>query len=348
MSNSELQSQRTRDVVCAELDGALTAWIRENQERNLHVSYKMIIGKATELAAYIRTIPGKTDAKMPAFSNGWVSGFTKRNMFVGSYLNAPGVSSAAAAAVAAGSPVSGADGASAVGPDVRPFSTNEQLVLQAIAAQQAKANRELNAEMDYDMMEGDGDEDMGSTSMEDIVSDIQTDLHHQVVHAVARDISPAVASTSAPTAAATATPIKKPRGRRPRSTAPQQRDSNKSTVQQVQQQEQHQIHQATTGLVSASATGDRAADMGVVAPPAMTTFNIATAAPATPSTSTSTTTRPTPSTAEALAAVRVVIESLNVHIPAEADLLRPLFDMERRLYNQINAERPNTLLNWVK
>ncbi|KAI7832764.1 hypothetical protein BC939DRAFT_434308 [Gamsiella multidivaricata] len=58
--------------------------------------------------------------------------------------------------------------------------------------------------------------------------------------------------------------------------------------------------------------------------------------------------RPTPTSSEALAAVRIVIDSLNVNIPAEVDLLRPLFDMERRLQDEIHAAERQTPFNWVK
>ena len=75
MTESELRSQRKRDVLCSELEDALIAWVYECQERNLHVSYKMIIEKARSLAEFIKSLSGREQSEMPNFSNGWVSGF---------------------------------------------------------------------------------------------------------------------------------------------------------------------------------------------------------------------------------------------------------------------------------
>jgi hypothetical protein len=47
-----------------------------------------------------------------------------------------------------------------------------------------------------------------------------------------------------------------------------------------------------------------------------------------------------------LAAIRIVIDSLDLSIQAEAEMMRLLFDMERKLLDKIHSERQPTMINW--
>ncbi|KAF9115264.1 hypothetical protein BGX27_008385 [Mortierella sp. AM989] len=325
----------------------------------------MIIEKAKDLAAFIKTLPGKAGTEMPTFSNGWVSGFTKRHMFVGTALNAPGVTTSSSGSA------SGSDSLAI------PFPTNEQLIQLGRAEDQTLANKDMDVEMETDMldpemdssiMDSDLNQDLASASMNDIVSDMQGDIHSQVVHAVARDMSPAnasstTASTAPPSNSTVVAPeAKKARGRKPRIIMyqpPQQQ-------QQQQQQQNRQMHPAVAGLVSARPRAVDRISSTASSPPTVSRPQISSQTLLQTGSSTNVNTNardtgaimqpsiitpaaPTESTELLLAkqkieetkkimdAVLIVINSLNDAIPAERDLLRPLFNMERRLREEIFA-----------
>ncbi|KAG0208627.1 hypothetical protein BGX31_002283, partial [Mortierella sp. GBA43] len=193
MTEIELSSQRRRAVVCAELEYALVAWIREHQERRLHVTYKMMTNKAKELATFIKTMPGNSDAGMPSFSNGWVSGFTKRNRFIGAALNAPGVVSVSAGSgsvTAAAHPNGSPSSSSPTTPPslsslvLENFSTNEELLQQAMVAVQERAERDAvaEAEMDADMKDAsDTDLDEVESGLDDHL-ETQPDMAHDIMN----------------------------------------------------------------------------------------------------------------------------------------------------------------------
>ncbi|KAG9325874.1 hypothetical protein KVV02_006868 [Mortierella alpina] len=192
MSEIELQGQRKRNVLCSELDDALLMWVRENQERNIHVSYKMIIQKAKELGAYIKTLPGRETTEVPAFSNGWVSGFTKRHHLIGTALNAPGASSL----VAINELVAGG-----FAPAILPLSTDEQLISRSLATKAARAAAEQQMQqMQHEnfMEDHDIDHRMDGEEMNNadaLMEGIESDIHHQMVHAVGPDSQPSSSST---------------------------------------------------------------------------------------------------------------------------------------------------------
>jgi len=391
MTDLELLSQRKRPVLCAELDYALVAWIRENQEHHIHVSYKMIIEKAKELAAFIRTLPGRGHAEMPTFSNGWVSGFTKRNRFVGTALNAPGVMSAGSA-VSTGNHTAGGSSSSptVLGsflPEFPPFSTNEELVQHAIDTARERADRDLEDDMDTDMeenMDGDVNGDMSvdmdsepemvhdivnnntlqgivSTSIDPIVSDMQAELH-QVVATVTAEMSSSAVPAPQTTATTTVEDTGKRRARKPRTVLIHMQQ------QQQEQQQQQQIHPAAPAMIplrnngaslaaslshpqalqqqsptqqstllhAGTSAGGNPGGVTVVAPGIMASI----------STLSSSRSRPKPTPSESLAAIRIVIDSLDLSIQAEAEMMRLLFDMERKLLDKIHSERQPTMINW--
>ncbi|KAF9285735.1 hypothetical protein BGZ68_003609 [Mortierella alpina] len=419
MNEIELQGQRKRNVLCSELDDALLMWVRENQERNIHVSYKMIIQKAKELGAYIKTLPGREHTEVPAFSNGWVSGFTKRHHLIGSALNAPGASSL----VAINELVAGG-----FAPPILPLSTDEQLITRSLAAKAAREAAEQQMQQHATFMEGhDLDHRMDGENMgnEDVVMEgIEADIHHHMAHAIGPDSQPSSSSASsstsgpihtpadgstAPVVAPVAPPAKSKRGRkkstglglqsreqlrqqahpaapgmvsatRPRGSSPPMTPTSSSllaqSLQQQQQQLQHLQQQAqfnqqtlssatasTSSLEVAAAAAAAVTAAGVTSTTTTTPTAASTTAKGTGSSSSSSagtaggttsgappTARQIPTKAEALAAVQTVINSLNVHIPAEVELLRPLFDMERRLQNELHAgERQSTTsMIWSK
>ncbi|KAF9966049.1 hypothetical protein BGZ70_003442 [Mortierella alpina] len=405
MSAIELQGQRKRNVLCSELDDALLMWVRENQDRNIHVSYKMIIQKAKELGAYIKTLPGRENTEVPAFSNGWVSGFTKRHHLIGTALNAPGASSLAAIneMIAGG-----------FAPAILPLSTDEQLIARSLAAKAAREAAEQQMQQENFMEHHDHDHRMDGAEVgneDTVMEEIEEDLQHQMVHAVGMDSQPSSSSTPSSTSDPIDTPVDGPTAPIVSSMAPplakSKRGRKKSTGVGLPSREQlrQQAHPAAPGMVSAArsrgssppltptssallaqqlqhlqqqaqlsqqassptATSNGSLEVAAAAAAAVTatgvTSKTATTAKAIGSTSTTSTgtaggtssgtspaARPIPTKAEALAAVQTVINSLNVHIPAEVDLLRPLFDMERRLQNELHAgeRQSTTAMIWSK
>ncbi|CAO3565945.1 unnamed protein product [Mortierella alpina] len=411
MNEIELQGQRKRNVLCSELDDALLMWVRENQDRNIHVSYKMIIQKAKELGAYIKTLPGRENTEVPAFSNGWVSGFTKRHHLIGTALNAPGASSL----VAINEMIAGG-----FAPAILPLSTDEQLITRSLAAKAAREAAEQQMQQESFVEHHDLDHRMESAEMgnEDTAMEgIEEDIQQQLADAVAPDSQPSSLSTpssasdpidtsadgsTAPTVSPMAPPppAKSKRGRKKStglglssreqlrqqahpaapgmvsaarsrgSSPPATPTSSALLAQQLQHlQQQAQLHQqassptatsdgnaevaaavTATGVTSKTTTTGAAA---VAAATAKATGSISTTPTSTAggaSSGASPTARQIPTKAEALAAVQTVINSLNVHIPAEVDLLRPLFDMERRLQNELHAgeRQSTTTIIWSK
>ncbi|KAF9126909.1 hypothetical protein BGW39_006238 [Mortierella sp. 14UC] len=410
MSAMELQVQRKRTVLCPELEDALLEWIRECQEREIHIAYRMITKKGYELGVHIKSMPGRENFTLPSFSNGWVSGFTKRNGLLGANLNP----------------------AASVLPmpedelNIRPFSTNQQLlerVLQPRYRQRAAAHSQQNnpsvplgsdsnIKIDHDDQQDHGiDMDMDTA-----LSDINTDLHHQVIHAVASSSSYSATQSAVPdmpqVPAAQDTPVKKPRGRKPRGggattssrrgkaakttdTADAAEASHMMDVEEasdelfqplnLQQQQQHQMHPAAPGSSNLRArAGDRVPStetallanslahpqthsaqalhqlqqqqqlQTILQQPSVSlaggssNSDLVTAVAADAVVSATSTSR-NPTTAEVISAIRIVIENLDATIPGEAQLLKPLFNMERRLQDQIIAEdRQANLMAWNK
>ncbi|KAF9914614.1 hypothetical protein BX616_007925 [Lobosporangium transversale] len=279
MTESELQSQRKRAVLCEELDLALVSWVKENQDRNFHISYKMIIQKGKELAALIKTLPAFREIEMPSFSNGWVSGFTKRHMFMGDALKPKGISATAA------STLEDLANGTIIG-----FSTDQELIERGIAEARFRANKELdedtdqqmelrpdldnnsNAETTHSRSSGSGyshdyddsdvvmaDDSMAvsmaittAPSMEDLqISALQADLSQQVVHAVKSNAAPTATAISenpltSTISASTSAPAKKRRSRA------KQRQSQTETQPQPDikfTSNQHQHHPAAPGLI---------------------------------------------------------------------------------------------------
>ncbi|KAG0071488.1 hypothetical protein BGZ90_012227, partial [Linnemannia elongata] len=391
-------------------------WIRECQEREIHISYRMITKKGFELGTHIRSMPGREAFALPSFSNGWVSGFTKRNALLGANLN-PATSIQAMPE----------DEFTASG-SFRPFSTNQQLVERVLQPRfrprvltQPQRNKHSMIDHDHDQQDHGGD-----IEIESALSDMHTDLHHQVIHAVASSTSYSTTRSAVPdmpevlpSPPVPETPVKKTRARKPRggsASTPRRRGKAAKTtetadaaaaahmeevvdaagqhfqslnLQQQQQQQQpapHQIHPATPGLNNfrARAAGDRVSPTETstllanpLAHPAQAlhqlqqqqqqqlqtilqqpTVSIAggssntdlvAAVSAAAAESVATTTRPTPTTSEVMSAIRIVIESLDVNIPAEVGLFKPLFDMERRLQNLIHAnDRQAGIMSWPK
>ncbi|KAG0272795.1 hypothetical protein BGZ95_011414, partial [Linnemannia exigua] len=197
MTDMELQVQRKRTVLCPELEDALLEWIRECQEREIHIAYRMITKKGYDLGMYIKSMPGREKFTIPSFSNGWVSGFTKRNGLLGANLNP------------AASVLPMPDDEFMTSDQYRPFSTNEQLlerVLQpryrprAAAHSQLQQNNHSNSS-DIAKMERDHDDRQshgGDIEMESALSDMNTDLHHQVIHAVASSSSYSTTRSAVP------------------------------------------------------------------------------------------------------------------------------------------------------
>ncbi|KAF9369863.1 hypothetical protein CPB97_003229 [Podila verticillata] len=134
MTAAELQANRKRAVLCTELDEALLAWTQECRERQVYVSYKMIVAKARDLGAYIKTTPGKADIELPSFSNGWVSAFTKRHGLNSSTLHPPGSTNNGNSE----DPLRDLNQL-----DILPFSTNAQLIEHSMAARAARENLAL-------------------------------------------------------------------------------------------------------------------------------------------------------------------------------------------------------------
>ncbi|KAF9147400.1 hypothetical protein BG015_010973 [Linnemannia schmuckeri] len=423
MNDLELQVQRKRAVLCPELEDALLEWIRECQEREIHISYRMITKKGFELGTHIRSMPGRETFALPSFSNGWVSGFTKRNGLLGASLN-PATSIQAMP-----------EDEFTASESFRPFSTNQQLVERVLQPRfrprvltQPQRNNHSMIVHSHDQQDHGGD-----IEMESALSDMHTDLHHQVIHAVASSTSYSTTQSAVPdmpevlpASPVPETPVKKTRARKPRNngvptTTPRRRGKAAKTAetadaaaaahmedvvdaadqhfqslnlqqqQQQQQPAQHQIHPATPGLNNfrARAAGDRVPPTETssllgnpLAHPAQALHQlqqqqqqqlqtilqqptvpltggssnsdlVAAVSAAAAAESVATTTRPTPTTSEVMSAIRIVIESLNVNIPAEVELFKPLFDMERRLQNQIHANDrqagimswPNTIIN---
>ncbi|KAF9585790.1 hypothetical protein BGW38_000728 [Lunasporangiospora selenospora] len=466
MSEAELQSQRKRAVLCTELDEALVSWIHECQRRSIHLTYEMIKDKARDLAAFIRTLPGKESAEMPTFSNGWVSGFTKRHLLTGSALNNR---SAASASGSSNDTASGSSSGIAVGSTL-PLPSNEE-IMEAVLLQQQRQQRHLeqqqqqqqqhshhhhhhhhhhhqrsksssDVDMDTDMDTGasalviiEGVEisnGLVSTHMEGVEAN---DLHSQVVGAVkwnsraqAQASGSSTPSSHSPLASSSLMPRhRRLRGRKSRTpgaesdtqppqphvhpatpgrlratdriaanssgsaspTFPSIGQSHQSIALQQEQQQQQQSAAFSSALITVSASGtdvvlvddsDSSPEMsldpvtagsGTTTPStgataASTPTTATAAATATATTSASTTTsavantavavasaalsmpRRTPTPEESLAAVRVVIDSLNLSIQSEVELYRPLFDMERRLREEIHNQERQSLLNRVK
>ncbi|KAF9145755.1 hypothetical protein BGX30_007068 [Mortierella sp. GBA39] len=404
MNDLELQVQRKRAVLCPELEDALLEWIRECQEREIHISYRMITKKGFDLGTHIRSMPGRETFALPSFSNGWVSGFTKRNGLLGANLN-PATSIQAMP-----------EDEFTASESFRPFSTNQQLVERVLQPRfsprvltQPQRNKHSMMDHDHDQQDHGGD-----IEIESALSDMHTDLHHQVIHAVASTSSYSTTQSAVPDMPEVLAappvpeiPVKKTRARKPRgggasttATTPRRRGKAAKTAetadaaaaahmedvvdaadqhfqslnlqqQQQQQPAQHQIHPATPGLNNfrARAAGDRVSPTespALLSHPAQvlhqlqqqqqqqlqtilqqptvsiaggssSTDLVAAVSAAAAAESVATTTRPTPTMSEVMSAVRIVIESLNVNIPAEVELFKPLFDMERRLQNQIHA-----------
>ena len=461
MTEPELQAQRKRAVLCLELEDALVVWVHECQARNLHVSYKMIIERAREMALYIRSIPGREGTETPSFSNGWVSGFTKRHMFIGTALNAPGTVSMASLMeesarlmdilgqnhgqegdeeegggengadtkmdvdvdIGAGSSSNGSSSnnnttqlsstARVLPPGIAPFSSNASLLEQGLANRMLRDNHEMM--VDHDMDEQDGD-----TSMTN--GDRSTDADHgrSIAHTVGESSSSSAGlapltltskgvprktrgkrstvkpSTSA-TAAAAAAAVAAVSLTTSADSAPSSPSSVQTTMETVLNQ--HRIHPAAPATAAAAGLSadplSRAADIAsterALSSLAVTrqetdllqhallqsghtssgggsssTTGVATAAVPVNGTSSTTssssttgaggangmnqvTGRPIPTTAESLAAVRTVIDSVNMNIPSEVEMFRALFEMERRLQEEVHAQdRQSNLMGWVK
>ncbi|KAF9423493.1 hypothetical protein BGZ94_008254 [Podila epigama] len=193
MSRNELQAQRKRSVLCTELDEALLEWTRECRDHQIHVTYKMIVAKAKDLAEYIKTLPGRDRKDIPSFSNGWVSAFTKRH----------GLSSANLHPVGSSKPTQGEDPLLSLAQiNLAPLSSNAVLVENAMAKRTAREKQaladsraeaqataeaiaRLKQEGHVDLtMEEDGYSMNDPSSMEDIVP---MDVRQQVVDAVTRE-----------------------------------------------------------------------------------------------------------------------------------------------------------------
>ncbi|GJJ74522.1 hypothetical protein EMPS_06880 [Entomortierella parvispora] len=462
MTEPELQAQRKRAVLCLELEDALVVWVHECQARNLHVSYKMIIEKAREMAEYIRSIPGREETETPSFSNGWVSGFTKRHMFIGTALNAPGTVSMASLMEESarlmdilgqnsgegenegeGSENAGADskmdmdvdtvagsstngnasssnsnniGSRVLPPGIAPFSSNASLLEQGLANRMLRDNHDMLVDHEMD------DQD------ENTAGERSTDAEHgrSIAHTAGESSSSSVglapftltskgvprktrgkrmtaktastpssssSSTSATTAAAAAAVAAV--------SLTASADSDPSTPTSVQGAmdtvlNPHRIHPAAPASAASGLSADslsRTADISSTeralsslsvtrqetdllqhallqsghpstgsgsspvagTPSAAAPVNGTSSTPSTSSTSgaagamNQVTGRPIPSTTESLAAVRTVIDSVNMNIPSEVDMFRALFEMERRLQEEVHAQdRQSNLMGWVK
>ncbi|KAF9908866.1 hypothetical protein EC991_009386 [Linnemannia zychae] len=410
MSAMELQVQRKRTVLCPELEDALLEWIRECQEREIHIAYRMITKKGYELGAHIKSMPGRENFTLPSFSNGWVSGFTKRNGLLGANLNP----------------------AASVLPmpedefNPRPFSTNQQLlerVLQPRYRQRAAAHSQQNNSSTINSdtnvkIDRDNEQDHGTdVDMDSALSDMNTDLHHQVIHAVASSSSYSTTQSAVPDMPQVAAPhdtnVKKPRGRKPRGggTATSTRRGKVAKVTEIadaaeashmmdveeasdelfqpldlQQQQQHQMHPAAPGSSNLRArAGDRVSSTETPAllasplahpqthptqtlhqlqqqqqqlqtilqqPPVSlaggsSNSDLVTVATADAVANATSASHSSPTTMEVISAIRIVIENLDATISGEAQLLKPLFNMERRLQDQIIAEgRQANMMNW--
>ncbi|KAI1313385.1 hypothetical protein EDD11_002695 [Mortierella claussenii] len=376
MTEEELQSQRKRAVLSYELDSSLLAWIRENQVRNRHVSYKMITDKAKQLAAYIKTLPGKSNAEMPLFSNGWVSGFTKRHKLLGPLLNAPGV-----VLVNTESSNEALDAESAVGP---PFPTDEELVQRSIEEHQRRA-LEMQ-EQDVETLEGmvsgeDEDLDADMSTLEiatvetEMMSEVEsnTDLSQQVVHAL-KSGAPPLVETVHPRPAAPSLPstsankAMKPRSRgRPRAGTKgppsagiivdlglpdlsrqqhqtQPTDSGPSQMQVTRESLSARMSFRPTGPLLRAVNGNGASLTSLSAPAMTMATQLATAAPS----SSSAVDAGIPTATQTIEAIRLLIKSLDLTIPAEADMVQPLFELERKFKSKaLEDERQTTLLHWI-
>ena len=220
---------------------------------------------------------------------------------------------------------------------------------------------------DHDMMDHDHGADV---DMESVVSDIRADLHHQVVHAVSGSSSSypsgpssvpdthglvsasPVKKTRAPRKSrdATATAIPR-RGKAAKAAGAATVTDNTQTAEQQLQQLQRQLHPATPGLSALHQLQQQQFSQSMLQQPSTSlaggsTNNVLAAAAAAAVAAVTSSeglpaptsmTRPVPTTSEVVAAIRIVIESLNANIPAEVELFKPLSDMEQRLKNQIHS-----------